>query len=240
MSRETEVFLMIYLSIIGTGIIFATILFVKINKTVEKLPNEWKKASYLKKNQRSILLLLMYLLINFISECIAIYLNTQHIYNSFVMAINSTLSTLFLFGFLLVNTQIIWRKYSYLILYLILIGYFISGGYYHPHSNFTGNSALIMNTIYFLATLIHLTELLVHPKLNYFRLLLKFNLTLLIYTFLSVIIVPFLWYGYDLGLPLYFSKAIFYIHLSNIILFYSFLALIILSEILKLNHSTVK
>lgn len=238
MSHEAVVFLIIYLLIIGTGIIFAAILFFIIGKTIAKLPDEWKKPSSLNNFQRSILFLLIYLLITCISECIAIYLATQHIYNSFVLTINSTSSTLFLFGFLFINTQTIWRRCGYLALYLILISYFISGGYYHPHSNLTGTSALIMNSTYFLAAFIHLTELLVNPKTDYFRFLLKINLSLLVYTFLAIIISSFLWY--DLELSMYFSKLIFYIHLSNTTLFYSSLALIILFEILKLNRRAVK
>lgn len=230
----------IYLSILAAGVISAAILLSALAKSVKKFPESWRNSSSLKTFRRSILFLHLYLLIIFICECIAIYLAKHQTYNSYVMAISSTLATLCLFGFLYINTQTIWRQYSYIALYVILVGYFISGGYYHPHSIFTGSSSLVMHSIYFFGAFVHLTELLINPKADHFRFQLKINLCLLVYAFFADILNSFFWYMQDLEFSPRLSRITSYIHISNICLYYLSFSLIFLSEILKLNRKRVK
>ncbi|WP_430406279.1 hypothetical protein [Fluviicola sp.] len=148
-----------------------------------------------------------------------------------------TLSTPFLFGFLFINTFKSWKQYAYIILYGALVAYFITGGYYHPRSILDGNSSLIMSTICFLGALIHLTDLLINPKSDYFKFQLKITTSLLIFNLLSNIVSSFCWFNNEFD-TLYF-EPVFYIHLSNAILFYLSFMLFFIIEIRKLQRPSM-
>lgn len=227
--------LIIYFSILIIGIGSLAVLFVMLHKSEEKLPVSWKKTLPLKHFQIGIFFLLAHLLIILVSELIANYLAFQGIYNSFVLSIGLTLCTPFLFGFLFIYTQTNWKKYSYVFLYAILIGYFIIGGYYHPDCNLPYSSALLFSCVYFLAALIHLTDLLVNPKSEHFRFQLSVNISLLIYNILNGIMTPFHWAYMDQYLPSpeLIADINYYITIS----YYFALDLIIMNEILKLRRS---
>ncbi len=168
------------------------------------------------------------------SDVVGTYLSRHHIYNHFVFSIYFTISTPFLFGFLFINTQKSWKQFCYVVLYLILVGYLISGGYYHPRSVYTTTTELLINSIYFLAALLHLIDLLVTPKLDYFKFQLKINLVFLIWALLSTIITSFM-SSHTEESRLYFD--FFYVTnaFSNTLLYLSF-AFIFIIEILKLRR----
>lgn len=223
------------LSLIALGIILSLILQFKLRKSQTQLPKAWKNAIPVRNILLSLSFLSLYLLLSFISECVSLYLAKQYIYNSFIFSFYFTLSVPFLFGFLFMHTQTIWKRWMYFILYGILIIYFIQGGYYHPHCVLPYNSSLLIFSIYFLAALLNLSDLLLNPKSTYFNFQLKINLTLLIYALGSVIITSFHW-AETMEIGDIYSELIFYIHYSNICLFYLSLSLIFVFEILKLRR----
>lgn len=224
-----------YLSAVGLGVVFLVIYYLMLGKSVEKFPDVWKKSLLSKKFKLSILLLMIYLLIDFIGETIAIYLANHGIYNAFVQNINQTAFTPFLFGFLFIHTNTIWKRYIYLILYLILVIHLISEGYYHPRSIPSGITTILFFGSYFLAALIHLTDLLENPKSEYFRFQLKVNLCILINSLLAAILTSF--HVLQINTDFIYSDLFFYIHFYNIVLYYFALDLIFINEIRKLRHA---
>ena len=206
-----------------------------LGKFTNKLPETWRTLAQLKNFKLSILFFLIYLLINLIGEIVAVYLAMHRTYNSFVMSINQTLSTPFLYGFLFVHTHTYWKRYIYLLLYLILPIYLIQGDYYNPNCNLPGVWPLILNSTYFLAALVHLTDLLMNPKSESFGFRLKVNICILICTLLAAILTSFEWAD-SMNKPSH-PEVIFYIHLYNIVLYYFALDLIFINEIRKLRHA---
>lgn len=237
MVNEIAPYIAIYQIIIALGVVLSGILLFVLHKNALKLPEKWRKSLPLINFQRSIFLLMIYLVINLICEIISYYLARHHAYNSFVLSINMTLSTPFLFGFLFINTFKSWKRYSYIILYGALVAYFITGGYYHPRSVLGGNSSLIMSTICFLGALIHLTDLLINPKSDYFKFQLKITTSFLIFNLLSNIFSSFCWFNDEFS-TLYF-EPVFYIHLSNATLFYLSFMLFFIIEIRKLQRPSI-
>ncbi len=225
----------IYLSIVGIGIILLIIFHFMLRKSAEKLPHIWKNSLSLKCFRIGVFLLMIHLLLLLISEFLTIYLSMQWIYNSFVISIGYTLYTPFLFGFLFIYTQTTWKRYSYILLYAILVGYFVIGGYYLPGSAYPPSTMLVFSNIYFLAALLHLTDLLMNPKSEYFKFQLKVNICILIYNILSSITASFLWAYTDRELP--GLSLIFYINLYILITYYVALDLIFIHEIRKLRKS---
>ncbi len=223
------------LSLIVLGIILSLILQFKLRKSRAELPEGWKNSMPARNLLLGASFLSVYLILSFISESISFYLAKRYIYNSFVFSIYFTLSVPFLFGFLFIHTQSTWKRYAYFLLYGILISYFIQGGYYHPRCVLSINSSLLIFSIYFLATLLNLHDLLLNPKSNHFSFQLKINLTLLIYALVSVIVTSFHW-GETMKIGDVYSQVIFYIHFINIGLFYFSLSLIFIFEILKLRR----
>lgn len=224
-----------YLLILGLGSILLTIFYFMLVRSAKKLPESWKKSLPTKRFRISILFLTTYLFITFVGEIAAFYLSAFNIYNSFVISINLTLATPFLFGFLFIYTQAAWKRYSYILLYLILVGHFTIGGYYHPDCILSDSSALLFSSINFLAVLLHLTDLLVNPKSEYFKFRLKTCICILIYSLLSSFLTSFYWADTD-PTPFY-SDLIYYIHFYNIVFYYFILDLIFINEIWKLRHS---
>ncbi len=227
----------IYLFILGLGFILLALFYFLLGRSAEKLPNSWRKSLPSKKFRISILFLAVYLFITFAGEIIAFYLFLNSTYNSFIISINFTLATPFLFGFLFIYTKTAWKRYSYILLYIMLIGYFSNGGYYHPDCNLSDTSALFFSSIYFLAVLLYLTDLLVNPKSEHFRFRLKVCISILIYNLLGCLLTSFNWADTN-PIPFY-SNLIYYIHFFNIVFYYFALDLIIINEIRKLRRNYI-
>ncbi|MDF3026974.1 MAG: hypothetical protein K0S23_1281 [Fluviicola sp.] len=224
----------IYLSVISVEIILAGTLLFQLRRSIDKLPEPWKRESPLNNFSSGVSFLLIYLILVLLSECVSLYLARHYIYNSFVFSIYYTLSTPFLFGFLSINTQMAWKRYTYFILYSILVVHLIYGGYYHPRCILPSSSSLIIFSFFFLAFLLQLTDLLLTPKSDDFRFQLKINLSFLIYSLIATIVTTFHWQ--EMIMNVYSYKLFFHIHLFNIFLFYSVLAIIFTSEIIKLRR----
>jgi hypothetical protein len=224
----------IYLSIVVCGIISAATLLFKLRRSTALLPESWKKSTPVNKFKLGICFLMIYLIIGFLSESVASYLAKNGIYNSFIFSIFDTLSTPFLFGFLFIHTQTAWKQHTYFILYSILVGYFIYGGYYHPRCILPSSSSLLIFSIFFVALLLQLTDLLLRPKADYFRFNLKINLSFMIYSLISAIVTTFHWQ--DMISNVFSNELIFHIHAFNIFLFHGVLAFIFITEILKLRR----
>jgi hypothetical protein len=206
------------------AVISAAILSLLLHKSASRLPQKWTALSDLKTFKKGITLLLIYLSIVFVGELIAILLGTKGIYNSYVMSLSTSLYTPFLYGFLFLHTQTTWKRYSYFILYFVLLGYFISGGYYHPRSVLGGTAILVIYIPFFLAALIHLTDLLLEPQKAWFKFRLRLSLSMLFFSVVALIIQSFYWYYEDEYHTI--PMIIFYISISNIVLYYSSLTLI--------------
>jgi hypothetical protein len=214
------------------AVISAAILSQLLRKAASRLPQKWATMPDIKTFKLGITLLVIYLSIVFVCELIAILLSIQGIYNGYIMSLNASLYTPFLYGFLFLYTQTTWKRYSYVIFYIVLIGYFISGGYYHPRSVLGGTTILVIYIPFFLAALIHLTDLLLEPQNTWFKFRLRLTLTMLFSSVISLIIQSFEWYYEEE----YNSRPmiVFYISLSNIVLYYLSLTLIFLLESIKL------
>lgn len=214
------------------AVISAAILLRLLRKSTLNVPQKWAALSDIKTFKRGITLLLIYLSIVFVGELIAIILGTQGIYNSYIMSLNTSLYTPFVYGFLFLYTHTTWKRYFYVVLYFILLGYFISGGYYHPRSVLGGTAILVIDIPLFLAALIHLTDLLLEPQNTWFKFRLRLSLSVLFYSVVALIIQSFEWYYEDE----YKSRPmiVFYIALLNVTLYYFALTLIFLLESIKL------
>lgn len=223
-----------YLSILGLGFVLLTIFYFMLLRSAKRFPENWKKSFSSKRFRISVLFLASYLLITFVGEIAAFYLSVFNIYNSFIISINLTLATPFLFGFLFIHTQTAWKRYSYILLYLILVGHFTIGGYYDPDCILSDFSALLFSSIDFLAVLLHLTDLLVNPKSEYFKFRLKICICVLVYNLLSSFLTSFYW-GDTNPTPFY-SDLIYYIFFYNIVFYYFALDLIFINEIRKLRR----
>ncbi len=227
----------IYLSIVGLGIVLLSVFYSMLGRATKRLPHSWKQSSSLRSFRISILFLVIYLLITLVGETIAIYLASHNTYNNFVICINFTLFTPFLFGFFFIHTPTNWKRYSYVVLYVVLIAYFTLGGYYHPDSVFSNIFVLLFSSIFFLVALIHLTDLLVNPKSEYFKFQLMISICVLIYNLFVAIITTSFWLKIITDLP--YPDFIYDIHLYNIILYYFSLDLIVINEIRKLYRNYI-
>ncbi len=225
---------LIYLSIVGLAVISLTVFYFMLGKSGKKLPETWKNSFPSSNFRISILFLLIYLLLIFFGELISIYIATHGIYNSFVMSINKTLYTPFLFGFLFMNTHTSWKRYVYIGLYLIVVGHLLYGNYYHPRSIILGTTIIVFFSTDFLAVLVQLTDLLENPKSDHFKFQLKVNLSILISSLLATILSSF--HYLDTEPNTIQSEIFFYTHFYNLVLFYFSLGCIFLTEILKLRR----
>lgn len=219
----------------GLGVLLALVLLWKLYQSTSKLPEEWKKNTPQRNFRRGIFFLCMLLSISLVTEIVSQYLAHLTIFNSFVFSIDFTVTTLFLFGFLFINTQNRWKRYAYFIFYTIIVGYLINGGYYDPNCVLPGNSSVLIFSLYFIAALLHLTDLLPNPKSTHFNFQLKINLSILIYSLISVIVTSFYW-AQTMKMGNIHSEFMFYLHALNIYLFYISFIAIFISEILKLRR----
>lgn len=224
----------IYQSALGIAIVFSIIFLISLKKHSENLPKEWRKSTSKRKIQLSILFLAIYLLIILVSEVIALKLAENGIYNCFVIIINYTLHLPFLFAFLLINTQTIWKRYVYIVLYFILVAHFIWRGYYNPNSILIIDTTQIIDTSLFIGALLHLTDLLINPKSDYFNFQLKITISILIQSLLSCITSSYIIHGLD---P---TEMIFHINIWIAILLYSSIAFALLTEIIKLRRNNMR
>lgn len=226
---------LIYFLTLILGVVSLLVFYRMLRKSSRELPEEWRKTLPARNFRSGIVLLLVYILIILIVELIAHSLAKHGIYNSFVISIGFTLFTPSLFGFLFIHTRATWKRYSYAILYFILVGYFITGGYYHPKCIHFDVSALVFSSIYFLAALLYLTDLLMNPKTEYFKFQLKVCICILIYNLLGALITSFHWA--DIPATPFYSSLIYYIYFYNIVFHYLALDIIFMNEIRKLRRS---
>lgn len=203
-----------------------------LRKLAAKLPETWKHSKPIRNFRLGVVFLLVYLAIIFTGEWIALSLASHGIYNSYVMSLNLSLSTPFLFGFFYLHTSSTWKRYTYFLLYFIPLGYFISGGYFHPRAILGEQTIQFVYIPIFLAAFFFLTNLLLHPKSAYFRFQLKICLSVLINSVITLIVTSFHWNDVQL-----LSKVIYYIHMGNMTLYYFSLALIFVTEAFKLRRT---
>lgn len=221
----------LYLSILATGIISAAILLSELRRHDKKLPESWQQATHSSNFSLSILFLMIYLIVTFISESVSIYLATHGIYNHFIACIGYTLSIPFLFGFFFIYTQTKWKRYTYLIIYAFLIIHLTSGGYYYPDSVMPLGTILLVTSVHFIGALLHLTDLLLNPKSAFFRFQLQINLCILIQQLLSTILASF-----SISSIGETSDLIYFMHFLNLAVFHLLFVFVIIHKILKLRR----
>lgn len=219
----------IYFFSLILSVICAVALLFTLKKSAETLPGGWKNSISFRKFRTGVCFLMLFLLTTLISETASFYHLKHHQYNSYVMSIYFTVSIPFLFGFLFIHTHKTWKKVVYVLFYLILIAYLISGGYYNPKCIHPAETTLLLNGIYFLAALLHLTDLLITPKTDYFDFQLKLNLTLLIWSLLATIISSFYFSYVSNDAPNF--RFFLYANICIMILFYLSIAFIFIRKI---------
>lgn len=225
----------LFLSVIALGIISSIIYLVMLRKSIARLPEGWRESVPMKNFSLSIFLLVVFLVVAFFNEFILSYLARHHIPNGYVLSIFFTVATLLLFSFLFIHTQAKWRRYGYFVLYAVLIGHLINGGYYHPLSSHPTTTSLLLNSSFFLAALLHLTDLLIHPKTDHFKFKLKISLIILIFALMADILTSFHWSDITSDNVIDFP-FIFILQIGNMLLFYFSFPCLFISEIIKLRH----
>lgn len=228
----------IYFAGLILSVIMAVILLLESNRSTSKLPEAWRKTSSFKKFRLSIWFLAIYLFLNLVSELVATYLAFHQIYNSFVYSISHTLYFPFFLFFLHCFTYTSWKNYAYFILYAVVIVYYIFNGYYHPRCILSSESSLITNGVHFLSTILHLTDLLVNSKSDYFKFQLRISITFMIFAIIATILTSALWTN-TTDHKIY-SDLIFQLHFLNAVVLYFAISLIFLLEIIKLRRKEVK
>lgn len=227
----------IYFAGLILSVIMAVLLLRESNRSASKLPETWRKASSFKKFRLSIWFLMIYLLLNLISELSAIYLSLNHIYNCFLYSIGHTIYFLFFLFFLYLYTNKKWKKIVYFILYVIVVGYFVWGDYYHPRCIISVEYCLLTNGIFFIACLLHLTDLLMNPASDHFKFQLKTNLIFLVFSLFATIASTY-WISEDENNI--YSDFAFQLQFFNAIVLYYVISFFFLLEILKLRRKQVK
>jgi hypothetical protein len=210
-----------------------------LRKSTARLPEGWRRSASMRNFKLSILFLVIFLVLAFFNEFITSYLSRSNTPNGYVLSIFFTTATFLIFGFLFINTQARWRQIGYIILYSILIGYLINGGYYHPLSSHTTTASLLLNSIFFLAALLHLTDLLIHPKTDHFKFKLKICLIILVFGLMADILTSFHWSDMTSDHVINFP-FLFMLQLGNMFLFYFSFACVFTSEIIKLRRGHVR
>lgn len=220
-----------YLSIIASGIISAGILLSELRRLNEKLPKSWQESIRSKKFSLSICFLMTHLIITLICESISCYFSNHGIYNHFIASICFTLSFPFLFGFFYIHTNKKWKRHAYFIIYISLITRLIFGGYYHPNSIMPVGTVLFIFSAQFLVALLHLSDLLLNPKMDFFKFLLQVNLNILIHGLIAAIVTSAFISGITNN-----SDLIFYVQFITAIIFYLLFAIILIKELFKLRR----
>jgi hypothetical protein len=227
------------LSVIALGVISSILFLILLRKSTARLPEGWRRSVPMKNLKLSILFLVIFLTLAFFNEFFTSYLARNNTPNGYVFSIFFTMATFLVFGFLFIHTQARWRQVGYVILYSILIGYLVNGGYYHPLSNHPTTSSLLLNSILFLAALLHLTDLLIHPKTDHFKFKLKICLIILIFGLMADILTSFHWSDLTSDHVINFP-FIFMLQLVNMFLFYCSFAFVFTLEIIKLRRNNMR
>lgn len=223
----------LFLSVMALGIISSIVLLVMLRKSTAQLPEGWRRSVSLKNFNLGIYILLIFLIVAFINEFITSYLARHHLPNGYVFSIFFTVATLLVLLLLFIHTQNRWKRFGYVVFYFILIGYLINGGYFHPLSNVTTTTSLLLNSMFFLAALLNLTDLLIHPKTDYFKFKLKISLIILVFGLMADILTSFHWSDMTSDNVIDFP-FIFVLQIGNMFLFYFSFTFVLTSEIMKL------
>lgn len=225
----------LYLVVISLGVIFSFSYLVELHKSAAKLPEEWKKSGSRKNFRNSIYLLAIFLTLALINQLVLLYLATQHINNGLAFSICFTFGPIPLFAFFFLHTHSKWKRYSYIVLHSFLIGSLIFGGYYNPPSAPNAEISLILNSVFFLIALLHLTDLLIHPKTDHFKFKLKINLIILVFALMASILSSLDWKNITPGYTGNYS-LIFLLQNGNMLLFYLSFSCVFVPEIIKLRR----
>lgn len=225
----------LYVVVISLGIISSVFFLNQLRISKAKLPEAWRRSVSIKKFGDSIYLLLIFLTLVLINQLVVFYFAGHHIDNGIVFSLCFTFVPIPLFAFLYIHTQSRWKRYGYILLHAILVGYLINGGYYQTHSTPDSAISLILNSVFFLIALLHLTDLLIHPKTDHFKFKLKINLTILVFSLMASILSSLHWSDITSGQPIHFPFT-FLLQNGNMLLFYFSFVVIFTSEIIKLRR----
>lgn len=227
------IFFILYLTVISSGILSSIIYLVQLRRSTAKLPEAWRNSASQKNFRNSIYLLTVFLVLTLINQLVLNYLIRNHINNGLSFSICFTVVPIPLFAFSYMHTQSRWKRYSYIVLHATLIGYLIIGGYYHPLRSPDMTISLVLNSVFFLIALIHLTDLLIHPETDHFKFKLKISLIVLVFALMASILSSIYWEDVASGHPLHFPFGLV-LQNGNMLLFYSSFAVLFTQEILKL------
>lgn len=225
----------LFVSVITLGIISAILLLRVLYKSSSKLPEGWKISANIKNFRLSIYSLIIFLSVALGHHIINYYLTSHKLPSDWELSVYFTFATFFLFGFLFIHTRGNWKRAGLTLLYFILIGYLVFGGYYHPRCNHSPTSSLVLNSVFFLASLINLIDLLMRPKTDHFKFKLKICLVVLISALMANILTSFYWSDITSDNVVDFP-SIFLLQIGNLILFYFSFPFIFITEIIKLRR----
>ncbi len=220
----------LYLSSILISVICAIIFLWQLQRSFSRLPNDWQLSVKLKRFRLGAILLFLYLTVHLIFESIACWMSTEHINNHFLVNINSTISIAILFIFFYIHTQTIWMRYIYVLLYLIMVGYFTSKGLYYPGTITAEIGMFLSFGIYFIAALFQLSDLLLKRNGDYWAFQLKICVVMIVTSLLATITGTYISTLERHIMPL------LYTHLSLVASFYLGMAVIFISETRKLRR----
>jgi hypothetical protein len=225
----------LYLLAIIFGIISSCIYLAMLRKSAAGLTEGWRKSAPFKNFSQSLSFFIIFLFFALLNELITSYFARHRIPNAYVFSTYFSIATFLLFSFLFVHTQTRWKRYGYVVLYAILVGHLIQGGYFHPLSSHPTATYIILNTVFFLAGLLHLTDLLINPKADYFHFKLKICLVFLIFPLMGNILTSFHWSDITSDHIINYP-FIFLLQIGNMILFYFSFGCVFTSEIIKLRR----
>lgn len=225
----------LYLVVISLGVFSSVFYLVQLRKSTAKLPEAWRKSASIKKFEDSIYLLTMFLTLVLINQIVICYLAVYHIDSAVAFSICFTFVPIPLFGFLYLHTQSKWKRFGYIVLHAILVGYLIIGGYYKPYTTPNSTISLLLNSVFFLIALLHLTDLLIHPKTDHFKFKLKIDLVILVFSLMASILSSLHWSDIATGQTIEFPFA-FLLQNGNMLLFYFSFICVFASEIIKLRR----
>ena len=226
----------LFVLVITLGIISAILLLKGLYKSTGKLPEGWKIYASMKNFERSIYSLMIFLFVALGHHIINYYLTSHKLPSDWELSIYFTFATFFLVGFLFIHTLSKKKRAGIAILYFILIGYLICGGYYSPHCSHPAITSIVLNSIFFLTALLHLTDLLMRPKTDYFKFKLKICLIVLIFALMADILTSFYWSDIT-GDKVVDFPSIFLLQIGNLILFYLSFSCVFIAEIIKLRRA---
>lgn len=226
------VIFILYVVVISSGIISSILYLRQLSKSTAKLPEEWRRSPSRKNFRNSIYFVTIFLVLTLINQLVLNYLARHHISNGLAFSICFTFVPIPLFAFFFIHTKSRWKRYSYIVLHGILVGSLIIGGHYNPNSAPNSTISLILNSVFFLIALLHLTDLLIHPKIDHFKFKLKINLTILVFALMASILSSVHWSDITPGHPIRFP-LFFLLQNTNMLLFYFSFVCVFVSETIK-------